>query len=46
MKNIHRFKIKITKRCPYENCGRISTKEITIEYITDQRGNVISKRIV
>ena len=43
MRNKHTFKIKAEIRCPYEGCGKTFRKTITVEYVTDQRGNVISQ---
>jgi len=44
MKNKHVFEIKTEMRCPYENCGKTFNKTITVEYETNQRGDVISQK--
>lgn len=46
MRNKHRFKEKIRVRCPKESCGEKFYKTITVEYVTNQRGDVIDHRII
>ena len=42
MRNKHTFQIKAEIRCPFESCGKTFGKTITVEYETNQRGDVIS----
>lgn len=44
MRNKHTFQIKSEIRCPFESCGKIFRKTITVEYETNQRGDVISQK--
>ena len=46
MRNKHVFEVKISCKCPYRDCGRIFDKKIEIEYVTNQRGDVIEHRIL
>jgi hypothetical protein len=45
MRNKHVFSAVKTFRCPYENCGKEFEKTITVEYVTNERGDVIEQRI-
>lgn len=45
MRNNHSFKAEIVLRCPFKACGRVSTKHIIIDYVTDQRGNIIEQKV-
>lgn len=45
MRNIHIFKNNITCVCPNKDCGKDFTKTITVEYETNQKGDVIGHRI-
>jgi len=46
MRKKNRFTIEIPMRCPYQSCGKSFTKKITIKYETNQRGDMISQRVV
>lgn len=43
MRNNHKFKSKVDCRCP--KCGNKFWKNITVEYVTSQRGDVIESKI-
>ena len=43
MRKKHTFKIKTDIRCPFESCGKKFRKTITVEYITNQKGDIISQ---
>lgn len=45
MRNKHIFKEEITCKCPFDSCGKEFQKKITVEYITNQRGDVIEQKI-
>lgn len=45
MRNKHRFTDEIDIKCPYDNCGKSFSRSITVEYETNQRGDVISHRV-
>lgn len=45
MRNQHTFKSKITCICPNKDCGKDFIKEITVEYETNQKGDLIKSRI-
>jgi len=44
MRNKHRFSIAKMFTCPYKSCGREFEKTVTVEYVTNQRGDVIEER--
>lgn len=46
MRNKHKFSAVKIFRCPYENCGKEFEKTITIEYVTNQKGDVIEHKII
>lgn len=46
MRNKHKFSAVKTFRCPFENCGKEFEKTITVEYVTNERGDVIEQRII
>lgn len=46
MRNKHSFKQELEIKCPFDNCGKTFFKTVTIEYVTNQRGDVIEKRII
>lgn len=46
MRNKHKFKMVKEFKCPYNDCGKTFTITITVEYITNQRGDVIKQRII
>jgi len=45
MKNKHEFEAEVELRCPFQACGKTFTRKIHIEYVTNQRGDVISQKI-
>ena len=45
MRNKHIFKEKVLCHCPKDNCGCSFDKTITVEYVTNQRGDVIEHKI-
>ncbi len=45
MRNNHRFKTIVPCRCPFEECGKTFDKAITVEYVTNQRGDVIEHTV-
>ncbi|GAF90281.1 unnamed protein product [marine sediment metagenome] len=45
MRNKHVFKEKVLCRCPKESCGDTFYKTVTVEYVTNQRGDVIEHKI-
>ena len=45
MRNKHVFKTVIDCKCPFEACGKRFFKNITVEYATNQRGDVIESRV-
>ena len=45
MKNKHTFSVVIKCRCPKKECGELFQKRVTIEYTTDQRGNIIDSKV-
>jgi len=46
MRNKHKFSGIKELKCPYEDCGKTFNKTITVEYVTNQRGDVIEHRIL
>ena len=46
MKNKHVFEIKVLCRCPYRDCGKTFEKRIKVQYITNQRGDVIEQKVI
>ena len=46
MRNYHIFRQAVEIRCPYKNCGQTHIKTMTVEYITNQKGDVIESRVV
>lgn len=46
MRNKHIFKGTMLCRCPKEACGNLFTKKVVIEYITNQRGDIIEHRTI
>jgi len=45
MRNNHSFKQTIECKCPHESCGKPFVKRVTVDYVTNQRGDVIEQRI-
>lgn len=45
MRNKHRFTVDVNVRCPFDNCGETFLKTVTVDYVTNQRGDVIEKTI-
>lgn len=45
MRNKHKFTSEITVTCPYNNCGKVFSKKVTVEYVTNQKGDVIEKNM-
>ena len=45
MRNKHKFKAVVDIHCPFDNCGKSFVKTVTVEYETNQRGDVISKGV-
>ena len=45
MRNDHTFDVAIECRCPYDNCGKTFTKDVTVKYVTNQKGDVIEEFI-
>lgn len=45
MRNKHKFKNNVPCKCPYGDCGKEFDKSVTVEYITNQRGDVIEYRV-
>ena len=45
MRNKHIFKEEIECRCPKQACGDTFYKTTTVEYTTNQRGDVIEHRV-
>lgn len=45
MRNKHVFKRRVVCRCPNVNCGDTFMKTITVEFVTNQRGDVIEQKI-
>jgi len=37
----HKFFSEISVTCPYKECGKQFSKKITVEYVTNQKGDVI-----
>lgn len=46
MRNKHQFKVEIPIRCPFEACGKYFIKHATVEFETNQKGDVISKKLI
>ncbi len=46
MNNNHEFKSRIEIRCPFEGCGKTFNKTITVQYVTNQKGDIIEHRII
>jgi len=46
MRNIHEFKVDILVACPYESCGKYFNTKRTIQYVTNQRGDVIEQKVL
>ena len=45
MRNNHVFKRRVKCRCTELNCGNEFMKTVTVEYVTNQRGDVIEHKI-
>ncbi len=45
LRNQHILISTINIKCPYQECGKDHYKTITVEYITNQRGDVIEHQI-
>jgi len=45
MRNKHKFSHEIHCKCPYAGCGREFEKVVTVEYTTNQRGDVIEHKV-
>ena len=41
MRNKHTIETTMDYKCPFANCGKTFRREITIVYVTNQRGDVI-----
>jgi len=46
MRNKHSFKETIEIRCPYTDCGKTFAKTIYFEFETNEKGDVISQRVI
>ena len=44
MRNKHTFKGRVALRCPMQACGHEFHRTVTVEYVTNQRGDVIGIR--
>lgn len=45
MRNKHTFKGRVMLRCPKESCGYESVRTVKVDYVTNQRGDVIEQKI-
>jgi hypothetical protein len=45
VRNKHKFNNKVSCKCPYDSCGQTFDKVVTVEYVTNQRGDVIEHRV-
>lgn len=45
MRNYHKIIGAVTVCCPFMNCGKIHNKKIIVEFVTNQRGDIIKSRI-
>ena len=45
MRNKNSFKQELMIKCPFDNCGKTFFKTVTIDYVTNQRGDVIQQGI-
>jgi uncharacterized C2H2 Zn-finger protein len=45
MRKKHKIMVEMELRCPRESCGHIFKKRFFIEYITNQKGDIIEKKI-
>ena len=45
MRNNHIFKGKIKCWCPKEGCGAEFFKEVVVEYVTNEKGDVIEQHM-
>jgi len=45
MRNEHKFTAGVDVRCPFDNCGKSFLKDVTVKYVTNQKGDVIEKSI-
>ena len=45
MRNKHKFTAEVDTKCPFDNCGKSFVKTVTVEFETNQRGDVISKTV-
>lgn len=46
MRNKHTFKDEIPCKCPFDSCGKEFQKTVTVQYITNQKGDVIEHKIM
>lgn len=46
MRNKHTFNEKIEVKCPFANCGKTFDVDITVEYVTNQIGDVIAQKVI
>ena len=46
MINKHRFKIDFDVKCPFDGCGKTFIRKLTVEYVTNQRGDIVSTKVV
>lgn len=46
VRKVHEFKVEMDCRCPFESCGKPFTKKVTVQYVTNQKGEVIEQKII
>jgi hypothetical protein len=45
VRNKHKFTQKVSCKCPYDSCGQEFVKTVIVEYVTNQRGDVIEHSV-
>jgi len=45
MRNNHTIIMNMECKCPFDACGKTFYKRITVNYMTNQRGDVIDERV-
>ena len=45
MRNKHKITGELDVTCPYKDCGKVFSKKVTVEYVTNQKGDVIETNI-